>query len=175
VVNGYFTYFNDGKDHDGDGLIDNSEIDIEILCGTPSYLSLTVWSQYTDDTHFKKWTRAIDLNTGEYLESPADNIFDLKSLGSNPAFKHPGFFTPDGFYEMGFEWHADHIRYFIVLDGQEITLWTFTNKALIPTLPTSWQFNVWHPSTHWFAGGGTAAYPAKAATMRLDWARFWKE
>ena len=41
LVNGLFTYFNDGKDHDGDGLVDNDEIDIEILCAQPSFLNMT--------------------------------------------------------------------------------------------------------------------------------------
>jgi hypothetical protein len=174
VVNGNFTYFNDGTDHDGDGLVDNSELDIEILCGTPSVLSLTIWSQYTDDNGFKKWTRAVDLEKGSYQESTADNVYDLGNSISEPTFKHPGFFDPNAFYEMGFEWHSDSIRYFIVLDNQELTLWTFTNKALIPQLATQWLFNVWHPSTHWFGTGGAASYPAKDATMQIDWARYWK-
>ncbi|HWE30874.1 MAG TPA: glycoside hydrolase family 16 protein, partial [Polyangia bacterium] len=174
VVNGNFTYFNDGTDHDGDGLIDNSEIDIEILCGTPSVLSLTIWSEYTDDNgNFRKWTRAVDLATGSYQESTADNIYDLGPSVSDPDFLYPGFFDPNAFYEMGFEWHADSIRYFIVLNNKEVTLWNFTNQALIPKLPTQWLFNVWHPATHWFGNGGAANYPANDATMQIDWARYW--
>jgi hypothetical protein len=175
VVNGIFTFFNDGKDHDGDGLIDNSEIDIEILCGTPSVLSLTIWSQYTDDNGFRKWTRAVNLETGEISESTDDHSYGVTSKGFDPAFKHPGFFGADTFYEMGFEWHADQIRYFIVLDGQELTLWSFATKSLIPVLPVSWLFNVWHPNEHWFGTGGAAKYPAHDATMRIDWARYWAQ
>src|SRR5258706_13594148 len=32
VVTGYFPYFDDGTDYDGDGIPDNSEIDFEWLC-----------------------------------------------------------------------------------------------------------------------------------------------
>jgi hypothetical protein len=176
VVNGNFTYFNDGQDHDGDGLVDNSEIDIEILCGTPSVISLTIWSQYSDDNgHFRKWTRAVDLGTGAVLESTAADSYELASKGIDPELAHPSFRGADQYYEMGFEWHADRIRYFIVLDGAEITLWNFTNPALIPKLPGRWLMNVWHPDVHWFGSGGSAGYPAHDATMRIDWARYWRQ
>jgi hypothetical protein len=175
VVNGIFTYFNDGKDHDNDGLVDNSEIDIEILCGTPTVLSLTIWSQYTNDNGFKKWTRAIDLATGAYSESTKANEYGVTLKGTDPSFKHPGVPVADAYYELGFEWKADLIRYFIVLDGREITLWRFTDKTLIPTLQTGFLFNVWHPNEHWFAPYGSAAYPAHDAVMRLDWARYWRQ
>src|SRR5262249_30931997 len=98
VVNGDFTYFNDGTDHDGDGVIDNSEIDIEVLCGTPSVLSLTVWTEYTSDTSFKKWTRAVDLKTGEYFESTAANQFGVTKKGTDPQFVHPSFDGAKNYY-----------------------------------------------------------------------------
>jgi hypothetical protein len=175
VVSGLFTYFNDGVDHDADGIIDNSEIDIEVLCGTPNILSLTVWTEYTSDTLFKKWTRAVDLSTGEVFESTAANQFGVASKGIDPQLAHPSFRGSDEYYEMGFEWEPAYIRYFIVIDGSEVTLWRFTDKTLIPTLPGRWLFNLWHSNQHWYGPGGAANYPAKDATLSLDWARYWEQ
>jgi beta-glucanase (GH16 family) len=171
LVNGIFTYFNDGKDHDGDGLIDNSEIDIEILCSDPSIISLTIWSEYTSDTAKRGVTRVIHTQTGAYEDTTDDQD---SGHGSKPEFKLAGFPDPNAFYEMGFEWHADHIRYFIVVNGAELTLWTYTYAQYIPTLPAAFLFNVWH-STDWWSSRGTADYPASDATMRVDWFRYWKE
>ena len=172
LVNGVFTYFNDGKDHDGDGLIDNSEIDIEILCSDPSIISLTIWSVYTSDTAKQGVSRVIHTKTGAY----EDTLNDTTSLGSgtSPAFKLAGFPDPSAFYEMGFEWHATSLRYFIVVGGNEITLWTYTDAKYIPSLPAAFLFNVWH-STDWWNSQGTADYPANDAIMRVDWFRYWKD
>jgi len=172
LVNGIFTYFNDGKDHDGDGLVDNSEIDIEILCSDPSIISLTIWSEYTSDTAKKGVSRVIRTKTGAYEDYTNDE--SLVGQGTRPEFKLAGFPAADAFYEIGFEWHADRIRYFIVIGGAEVTLWTFTDPHYIPTLPAAFLFNVWH-STDWWNSGGTADYPASDAVMRVDWFRYWKE
>jgi len=172
LVNGVFTFFNDGKDHDGDGLIDNSEIDIEILCSDPSIISLTIWSEYSSDTAKQGVSRVIHTKTGAY----EDSLNDTTPLGSGTlaAFKLPGFPDPNAFYEMGFEWHATSLRYFIVVGGAEITLWTYTNPKYIPSLPAAFLFNVWH-STDWWDSKGTADYPAADAVMRVDWFKYWKE
>ena len=172
LVNGIFTYFNDGKDHDGDGLVDNSEIDIEILCSDPSIISLTIWSEYTSDTAKKAASRVVRTKTGAYEDYTNDET--LVGQGTLPELKLVGFPAADTFYEMGFEWHADRIRYFIVIGGTEVTLWTFADKSYIPTLPAAFLFNVWH-STDWWNSAGTADYPASDAVMRIDWFRYWKE
>jgi hypothetical protein len=174
LVNGIFTYFNDGADHDGDQIVDNSEIDIEVLCSNPAKISLTIWKEYASDTSFIKWTRVIDTATGNYSESPNDHEYGLVPKGQSDAFRHPGFPNPDAFYEMGFEWHADRIRYFIVLDGSEITLWDFHDAAHVPQLEAPFLFNLWHAPSDWWTGA-SADYPAADATMSVDWFRYWKE
>ena len=175
MVNGYFTYFNDGADHNANGIIDNSEIDIEIQCGRPYAIFLTSWTDYTDETHFKKWTRVVDTSTGDIWESISDHEFDIHKIGNDPAFHIPGFPDPNTFYEMGFEWQPDHIRWFLVNNGHEITLQNFTNAALIPSLPASLIFNLWHASDHWFAPDSAADYPATDGTLVGDWAKYWKQ
>jgi len=176
VVNGLFTYFNDGADHDADGLVDNSEIDLEILCGSPSVLFLTVWTDYTATPEsFRKLTRAIDLSTGNLWESPSDQEYGLNKAGNDSALKLPTLLDPGGFVELGFEWHADRVRYFAVVDGQDKTLWELADATHVPQLPAAIMFNVWHPAEHWFGGGGPPDYPANDAVLLVDWVRFWAD
>ena|GEM_PF-1161768 len=173
VVNGFFVYFNDGKDDNGNGLIDNSEIDIEILCGEPQFISLTSWTDYEEDPErFLKWTRVIDTAKGAYAESSADNSYGLGSWVSAPELQIPGFPAPNTFYEMGFEWHSTSLRFFIVVNGREITLWNGPAAKYIPQRATPLIFNLWHTNAHW-VDGGTAAYPTYDAQLRIDWVRYW--
>jgi hypothetical protein len=173
AVNGIFVYFNDGIDHDGDGITDNAEIDIEILCGQPNYILLSSWIDYDDATgNFRKWSRAVDTATGDYLESPSDHEYGVNLVGNDPTFKHTGFPEAGKYYEMGFDWEPDHIRFFVVFDGQEQTLWDFQNQALIPQHAAPFLFNVWHPGEHWYEDG-MPDYPAEDAVMRIDWFRYW--
>ena len=79
---------------------------------------------------------------------------------------------PGTFYEMGFAWQPDRLRFFMVFDSEEVTLWDFTDATLIPQNPAQFLFNVWHAPTHWFEGGA-ADYPASDAVMRVDWFRYW--
>jgi hypothetical protein len=48
VVTGIFTYFNDGANHNGNGLPDNSEIDFEWLCAKPEVVHLSIWTDYQE-------------------------------------------------------------------------------------------------------------------------------
>ena len=67
VVNGPFAYFNDGT-LATDGLPINREVDIEILCGEPWLINLTIWTEYESDTSCKNQSRSEE-HTSE-LQSP---------------------------------------------------------------------------------------------------------
>lgn len=175
VVNGLFTYFNDGTDRDGDGLVDNSEIDLEILCGTPHVLFMSVWTEYSfDSDSFRKWTRVIDFATGNVWEAPSDREHGLVFAHHDPSLVLPDFLLPDRFVELGFEWRADRVRYFAVIDGAERTLVELSDPARVPQLPGALMFNVWHPAEHWFGDAGPPDFPSHDATLLVDWARYWR-
>jgi hypothetical protein len=176
AVNGLFTYFNDGTDHDGDGITDNSEIDIEVLCGTPRVAFLTVWTDYDGATDtFRKLTRAIDFSNGDLWDSPNDHEYGLDKVGNDPTLAQPTLLDPGHFVELGFEWHADRVRYFATIGGVEKTLWDLHDAAHVPHLPGAIMFNIWHPGEHWFGGGGAPDYPAHDATLTVDWIKYWAE
>ncbi len=175
VVSGLFTFFNDGTDHDGDDLVDNAEIDLEILCGTPTVLFMSVWTEYTPATgEFRKWTRAIDLTTGDLWDAPSDHEHGLVPAGNDPALVLPELLDPTRFVELGFEWRADRVRYFATVGDHEQTLAELTDVAQIPSLPGALIVNVWHPGEHWFGGGGPPDYPAGDATLLIDRLAYWR-
>lgn len=175
LVNGHFLYQNDGLDHDGDGIIDNDEIDIEILCAQPGFINLTSWTGYTDDAHMRKKSRTIDLETGTLFVGLTDDYghdaTDPLNETIDPALAHPGWYDPSAYYEMGWDWQADHVRWFIVLAGKEVTLWTLTDASRVPQHQAKMLFNLWRPASHWNEDG--TPVPAKEdATLSLDWFSF---
>ena len=174
VVSGIFVYQN-GGDGNANGIVDNTEIDYEILCGEPHYLWLTVWTDY-DEAAFLKTSRVIDTRTGEYYQTPpgAEGTYDLSEtpVGTLAEAALPGFPAPGAFYEIGFDWRPDRIRYFMVIEGSEVTLWDLEEAARIPQNEASFLINVWHSSSHWMAGGD-ADYPASEAIVEVDWLRYW--
>jgi hypothetical protein len=175
AVNGLFLYANDGMDHDHNGIVDNHEIDIEILCGTPTVVFLSSWTDY-DDTGgaFKKLTREIDLATGAIADSVNDHTYDLAAAGTDPALVLPHAIDPGGYVELGWSWHAGALRYFVVVDGREVTLWDLHDAAHVPSRASSWIWNVWHSDVHW-TDGEPADYPAHDAELRIDRAAYWAD
>jgi len=177
VVTGVFVYSNDGLDLNGNDLIDNNEIDIEITCSAPSVLWLTIWTDYTDDTSFRKVTRRIDAATGRVLQTRAggEGSWDVDDdLGTPiPELPLPGFDATASFHEMGFEWQPDRVRFFLVSGGDEIELWSWEQGALIPQVPANFMFNAWHADPQWDDDGGEADYPASDSVLEADWIRYW--
>lgn len=175
TVQAFLGYFNDGSDYDGDGIVDDLEIDLQVLCGSPRYLYLTV---FTDDeeppqgTRFRKLSHIVDFTTGDSFETPNSNSSAYLPSDSDPQLLAPNLLVPDALYELGFEWHEDSIRFFLVLNGSERDLWTLTGKGRVPQLPVRITYNLWHPDTHWYPSDGAADFPAKDVVMRVDWLSF---
>lgn len=178
LVNGIFVYANDGKtDANHNDMIDNNEIDFEILCGEPHMLWMTLWTDYDKVNGFRKVSRVIDFFTGKAYQTEVgmEGTYEIgsKSVALIPATKKPGFSLTSGFLELGFEWRASMVRFFLVLDGVEVTLWTYTNATFIPQPPAPFMLNLWHTDGHWWKGG-SADYPASTATLRADWFQYWE-
>jgi hypothetical protein len=175
TVMAFLGYFNDGTDHDGDGIVDDLEIDMQVACGTPSNLFLTV---FTDDeeppqgTRFRKLSHVVDFSSGDAFETQATDSEAYASVGNDPFLLAPELLAPDALYELGFEWHTDSIRFFLVLNGAERDLWTLTGAERVPQLPVQIMYNLWHPDTHWYPAEGSADFPANDVVMRVDWVSF---
>jgi hypothetical protein len=174
VVNAMFVFFNDGSDANHNGIADNDEIDVQFLCSAPSIMYLTLWTDYEEDDagrpqKFVKLRRIVDFATGDVYDTTSDTTDVYAKTTTEPAFARPGFPAASTFYEMGFDWHADSARFFIVLDGAELTLWSVADRAHIPQASVRILYNMWHPAEHWYPRTGPALYPAADVTLRVDW------
>lgn len=175
LVTGLFTYFNDGSDADANGIADNSEIDIEHLCGDPEYLWFSVWTDYQGAPveTFRRTTRVVNMRTGSALETPKghDRYGDLSPA---PAVDVAlaDFPNPDAYYQLGFEWRADFVRYYLVHEGREIELWRLEGAAYVPQREAIFLLNLWHPAEHWWSGGA-ADFPSNDAALHVDWVKLW--
>ena len=165
VASAVFAFFNDGSDANANGIVDNPEIDFQVLCGTPTFIVLTCWSDFerataTTPERFIKRSHAVDLSTGDIYDtvSDSDNAFAKTTTGSDLVT--PGFPDPNGFYEVGFDWQPSSVRFFIVNQGREITLWTLGDSKVIPQVPLQFMLNLWHPTEHWIPARSPANYPA---------------
>jgi hypothetical protein len=170
VVNGPFAYFNDGT-LAPDGLVINREVDIEVLCGEPWLINLTIWIEYTDGTHFENQSRVVDTRAGAVYVYANDQSGTQTGTESHPELLIPGWPQAGTFYEMGWTWTPTHLRYFLVTGGVEVTLWDATDATRIPQAPMNQHFNIWAPGIHW-STGAKAAVPANDATLTLDWFRY---
>jgi beta-glucanase (GH16 family) len=173
VVNGIFTYFNDGSDQNGNGLADNSEIDIEFLCGTPNLLWLTTYTDFVDFVpgKLRKVSRKLDMRTGAF-EDFTDWPPEVTNQGKIEGLSLPNFPSQE-FYTLGIDWRADHVRYYIRLNGKEVDLFTIDDASRIPRRASQFLMNIWHANAHW-TDGGAADYPAQNATMVVDSVSIWR-
>lgn len=181
VVTGFFTYFNDGSDQNGDGIADNSEIDFEWLCAEPQTLYLTMWTDY-DDTRHKRVGRQINMATGaikytSYFESFGTGTA-LVGLENQPKTLTglPGYNSAARYHEYGFSWSASRVIWWIVhpTTGEKVVLWDYQgNAARIPARPAYYMINAWHSKT-WAVDSRPTAIkpPSSPVSAYVDWVKY---
>lgn len=175
VVQAVLGYFSDGMDHDGNGITDDIEIDLQIACGAPRFVYLSVFTDYqTTPTgeQYRKLSHIVDFSTGAQFDTPADNSDAFVQSVSNAALVRPDLVTSNVFYDLGYEWHTNSIRFFLDDGTEALTLWTLSDTTHVPKQPVYLMYNIWHPSSHWFPNSSSADFPAKDVVMKLDWIRF---
>jgi hypothetical protein len=183
-IAGFFTYFNDGLDRDGDGLDDNSEIDFEWLCAEPESIYLTIWTDYDEETEGQqRMLRKINLAQGkiEYTRFAQGwgiaNTEALSGVEAQPAAipAIPDYNASARFYEYGMTWKTDGVLFWIVhpISGEKIVLWDYKGPVQrIPQLPAHLLLNTWHSAT-WAPEDSPEALeaPKTDLTMQVDWVR----
>lgn len=185
IVNGFFTYLNDGTDQNGNGIADNSEIDFEILCAEPNVIWLTQWTDYQDSPlAMKRIYRELDLATGQirrtcYSEGYGVCTQDLtgSSTEGSPSSITPiaGFNSSTAYYTYGFTWASNRLTWYIYnASGQKIILWDYQGPSSRITQRSAYYFfNVWHTSS-WAPTTNGAALEANNTPrfMDVDWATY---
>lgn len=174
VVNAAFGFFSDGTDANGNGITDDEEINLQVLCGAPNRLYLTVFTDYSA-TEFRKLSRMIDFGTGEVFETPVPSSDEFAKVDTVSAWRRPELFAPDAYVVLGFDWHAASLGFFIELDGAAVTLWALNDAARIPQRPVTFLYNLWHPEAHWYPSSAPAAAPASDVVMHVDWFEYYAE
>jgi len=175
VVQAVLGYFNDGQDRDNNGITDDVEIDLQVTCGTPHVIYLSVFTDYQSTaagTKFRKLSHIVDLSSGAEYDSASDDSDAYVPSGNNPTLTKPALATTNTFYEVGYEWHTGSVRFFLNDGTSDLTLWTLADAAHVPQEPVFIMYNLWHPDSHWFPMSGAAGFPSSDVVMKLDWVRF---
>ena len=178
VASAVFAFFNDGSDVNGNGIVDNPEIDFQVLCGTPTFIVLTCWSDFERGhrDHPRKIHQAEPCRRHVHRRQLRHRLRQRQRVRQDDHRQHlvdPGFPAANGFYEVGFDWQPSRVRFFIVNQGREMTLWTLGDSKVIPQVPLQFMLNLWHPTEHWIPARSPADYPATDAVLRADWAEYW--
>jgi chitodextrinase len=186
VVSGFFTYLNDGTDQDGNGVKDNSEIDVEILCAEPNAMWLTQWTDFQDSPlAMKRIYRELDLATGTirqtcYSEGYGTCTQDLTGSATEGSPSTitpiPGFNSSTAYYTYGFTWLTNRLTWYIInpANNQKIVLWDYQGpKTRITQRPAyyllnAWYTNNWSPTTM----GGAVEQPSSPRYLDIDSAKF---
>jgi len=179
IVSAAALYASDERDANGNGLPDLHELDFQVPCGTPSFVVLTAWSDYQKDAlgreTFLKRSHAIDTATGDVYDTLVPGDATFTRTDHVPALAHPSFPDAAAFYDLGVTWQADSVRFFMTLDGKEVTLWDLTDAAYVPVVPLTMIFNLWHPPNHWLPSPSAAAIPSHASVFSVDRAEWYAE
>jgi len=174
VVTGTFTYSTDHADTNGNGLPDNDEIDIEVLCAQPNVVWLTLWTDYRDsDGVVRKITRAVDLSTGDvlyncYVVQLGADCVDQRDGENSPSHVTaiPGFDSSTQFHTYKFDWQADHVTFWA---EDQILLWDYRGPASrIPAKPGMFLQNIWHTSDWDPLNGAAHDQPTAAVQAYVD-------
>jgi hypothetical protein len=175
VVQAVLGYFSDGADSDNNGITDDIEIDLQVTCGTPHLVYLSVFTDYqatASGARFRKLGHIVELSTGAEYDSPSDDSDTYVPSGINSALAKPALATTNSYYELGYERHRASVRFFLNDGASDLTLWTLTDAAHVPQQPIYLMYNLWHPDSHWFPNSEAADFPSSDVVMKLDWIRF---
>lgn len=178
VVTGMFTYSMDHGDADGNGLPDNHEVDIEVLCAQPEVVWMSLWTDYDEVTDSpRKISRAVNLRTGQvlyncYLTSWTGSCERLLSGENDPASVTPipGFNSAAQFHSYSFNWQSNRVRFYISgPSGQPILLWDYQGPSIrIPQKTSMFLQNVWHTATWDPLNGPARERPTASTSAYLD-------
>jgi hypothetical protein len=174
AVVGYFTYHMD----DVHGL---SEIDFEWLIADPSVIYVGTWTG--PDGSLKRIGRTINLREGKiygttYREGHKGTPHSLSGLQNQPeAIKAvDGYDASAQFYTYGFDWHADHLRWWMLhpVTSDTVVLWHYRGSQQgIPRNESRYRLNFWH-TDEWSVetNPNSLEKPLKPFELEVDWMKY---
>ncbi|MBN7810254.1 glycoside hydrolase family 16 protein [Algoriphagus sp. H41] len=173
AVVGFFTYENDT----GQGL---SEVDMEWLIADPQILYIGTWTG--ESGQLKRVGRTINLSTGEIhtTEYREDHRELQEKLTGDLALPTeiapiPGFDASEGFHTYGFDWHPDHIRWWMIhpVTADTVVLWDYRGERGIPQHPSRYRMNFWH-TDNWAVETNPHSLekPESRVELEVDWMEY---
>lgn len=174
AVVGYFTYHTDS-------LRGLSEIDIEWLVADPTIVYIGTWTGQRG--RLQRIGRTINLAKGLVYSTISKIGYagvptDLTGLQNEPATVPAiaGFDASAHFYEYGFDWYSDRLRWWIIdpATGQKTILWDYRGSALgIPQNETQYRVNFWHTDS-WPVETNPLSIerPLHPYELEVDWMKY---
>lgn len=155
---GYFVFFNNQSDTNQNGLIDNSEIDFEFLCGDPSLVYISIYTDFEDRRVQYKTYRLVNIRTGTVVTSYRVENTTWTRIPTTDTFTPIPNFDPGlKFYEYGFDWLPTGVNFWMRdLDDPDtvLELWNYTAPAgiVLPSSPAYYlatlRQTTWAPPTN---------------------------
>ncbi|MEE1942149.1 glycoside hydrolase family 16 protein [Streptomyces sp. TRM 70361] len=178
VITGTFTYSGDHGDDNGNGLPDNDEIDVEVLCAQPHVVWLTLWTDYEESSNaVRKIARAIDMRTGKVLYNCYNEQLGGECVKEQPGENVPASIEPDPdfdssaqFHTYMFDWQPDSVVFWTYDDdGDKKVLWDYRGPASrIPDKPGAFMQNVWHTNSWDPLDGPATQQPQVETSAYID-------
>lgn len=171
AVVGYFTYHMEK----GPGL---SEIDFEWLVADPEIIYVGTWTGQHGD--LRRIGRAVNMAKGiiyntEYRE---DKSGIRKTLTGEQALPETvqaikGYNASTQFYEYGFDWHTDRIRWWMIHPEttDTVVIWDYSGSQVgIPQNRTRYRMNFWH-TNNWPVETNPKSIekPLQHYELEIDW------
>lgn len=171
AVVGYFTYHMDTVP----GL---SEIDFEWLLADPEIIYIGTWTGQREN--LKRIGRTINLAKGiiyntSYRERGSGFRETLTGEQNQPdtIAAIEGFDASSQFYTYGFDWHPEHLRWWMIhpVSADTLTLWNYHGSEVgIPQTPSYYRLNFWH-TDEWSVetNPNSLEKPLQPYELEIDW------
>ncbi len=171
AVVGYFTYHMDD-------VLGLSEIDFEWLIADPSIIYVGTWTGPRGA--LKRIGRTINLAEGTiygttYREGHQGIRHPLTGLQNQPEKIEAidGYNASSQFHIYGFDWHPDHLRWWMVhpVTSDTVVLWDYRGSQRgIPQNESRYRLNFWH-TNEWsvVTNPNSVEKPLKPYELEVDW------
>jgi beta-glucanase (GH16 family) len=174
AVVGYFTYHMDS-------VFGLSEVDFEWLIADPSVIYVGTWTG--PGKALQRIGRTINLAKGIIYETTFREGHEgarspLTGLQNQPQTIQAieGYDASSQFYTYGFDWHSDHLRWWMLhpVTSDTVVLWDYRGSQRgIPQNESRYRLNFWH-TNEWsvVTNPKSLEKPLKPFELEVDWMRY---
>jgi beta-glucanase (GH16 family) len=164
-----------------DDIFGLSEIDFEWLIADPSVIYVGTWVGQRGA--LKRIGRTINLAEGTiysttYREGHQGTRHPLTGMQNQPEMIEAikGYDASSQFHTYGFDWHPDHLRWWMLhpATSDTLVLWDYRGSQQgIPQNESRYRLNFWH-TNEWsvVTNPNSLEKPLKPYELEVDWMRY---